>query len=285
MSWEISILQFLESLRGESLNSIFQFITFTGEGVLLIGVIATIYWCINKRIGLKFGFIMLFSILGNSAIKNMVKAQRPFELGVVEGLRKHTATGYSFPSGHTQSATTFWITLMIHIKEKWIYYVGPIMIGLIALSRIYLGVHWPVDVLAAIFVGAACTIVGQYIFQKIEKLSMPMLVLICMVIGSTLILGFDSDYVKTVGAMIGFIIGLVLERRYISFRTEGSLGVQVLKVALGLGGLIVIAGGLKFILPSLMIFDSLRYMIIVIWIIAGAPYIFKKFLIKRSIIS
>ncbi|HHX62514.1 MAG TPA: phosphatase PAP2 family protein [Epulopiscium sp.] len=276
MNWEISTLKFLESLRGDMLNNVFEVITFTGEGVLLISVIAIIYWYIDKEVGLKFGFIMLFSALGNGILKNIVKAQRPFELEIVEGLRIHTATGYSFPSGHTQSATTFWVTLMMHVKQRWLYCVGVVMIMLTALSRIYLGVHWPVDVLAAIVVGVAFTIIGQYIFRKLEKIDMWVLLLICVAMGSTLIFNVDRDYIKTIGCMIGLVIGMMLERRYISFRTEGSLGFQISKAIIGFGGLIVVAGGLKLALPELMIFTFFRYMLIVIWIIAGAPYIFKK---------
>lgn len=70
---------------------------------------------------------------------------RPFDLGVVEPLRKHTATGYSFPSGHTQTATSFWSVWMIHLNKKYFYYVGSALVLLIRLSRIYLGVHWPMD--------------------------------------------------------------------------------------------------------------------------------------------
>ncbi len=281
MTWEVSLLQFLESLRGTSLNSVFQIITFAGEGVLLIGIIAIVYWCINKEMGLKLGFIMLFSMLGNGFIKNSVKAQRPFELGIVEGLRRHTATGYSFPSGHTQSATTFWLALMLDMKERWVHYVGGVMIGLIALSRLYLGVHWPVDVLAAIFLGIVCTMIGQYVFEKFRKLSMLVLVSTSIIVGSTLLLGFDRDYTKALGAMIGLIVGLVLELRYISFDTKGSAKIQVLKVVVGIAGLIAVAGGLKIMFPQGMIFDLLRYMAIVAWIIAGAPYMFKKIIIKR----
>lgn len=280
MNWEISILQFIDSLRGEILNNIFQLITFTGEGILLIGIMCILYWCINKELGLKFGFIMLLSTLGNGFIKNIVKAQRPFELGVIEGIRKHTATGYSFPSGHTQSATTFWLTVMLYVKEKWVYYVGALMIGLVALSRIYLGVHWPVDILGAIFIGVAFTIMGYFVFERFQMLGIATLLFICLLIGSTLILNFDRDYTKALGSIIGFLIGVVLERRYISFSTEGLLGVQALKVIMGFGGLIVLVGGLKFALPQLMIFDFLRYMIMVIWIIAGAPYLFKKIIVE-----
>ena len=278
MDWEILILKYLQSLRGDSLNAIFQLITFTGEAALLIGIISVVYWCINKELGLRFGFVMLFSTLGNVFIKNIVKAQRPFEKGIVEGLRKHTATGYSFPSGHTQSTTTFWVMLMIHIKEKWIYYLGSIMIVLVALSRLYLGVHWPVDVLSAIIVGIMITLIGEHIITRMIKAKNRTLFFISILIFSTLILKFDSNYTKAVGSIIGFIVGFMLEKKYIYFSTKGSLGLQFIKIIIGFTGLIVVAGLLKVFMPPLIIFDFLRYMAIVIWVIAGAPYVFRLLL-------
>ena len=275
MEWEISVLRFLQGLRGETLNNFFQIITATGEGVLMPGIILIIYWCKNKAAGLRLGFTVLFSIVANGFLKNIIKAPRPFESQVVVPIRAHTATGYSFPSGHTQGATTFWLALMIHVKKKWLYYLGTIMITLVALSRLYLGVHWPVDVLAAIFLGIALTIIGQYIFEKIRTLSIAGLLLGCFLLGATLLLGFDSGYTKILGAIVGFLIGVALEERYVSFVVEGPFRYQAMKIIIGLGGLVVLAGGLKMLLPSLMIFDFARYMLIVIWVIAGAPYLFK----------
>ena len=280
MEWEISILQLLASVRGEALNGIFEVITITGEVALLGGIVALVYWCVNKKVGQSLGFMMLFSMLGNGFIKNMVKAKRPFELGIVEGLRQHTATGYSFPSGHTQSATTFWAALMIHIKTKGIYYIGTLMIVLTGLSRLYLGVHWPVDVLAAMVLGVAFTVIGQYLFQKGEKLGMASLLVVCLMIGSTLLLKFDQNYMKTVAGLIGYIGGVALERRYINFKTEASLKIQIVKVVIGFGGLMVLAVGLKMLLPQLAPFNFVRYMALTMWIIAGAPYVFKKVIVK-----
>lgn len=285
MNWEISILQFLESIRSDVLSGFVQMITVTGESVFLLVIIAAVYWCINKKIGLKIGFVMLFSAVFNGVFKNMVKAARPFELEVVEPLRKHTATGYSFPSGHTQGATTFWIALMVYIKERWVYYLGTGIIFLVAFSRLYLGVHWPVDVIAALFMGAVFMVIGDFVFQKIESLGVLHLLLICALIGSTLLFKFDSDYTKSVGTLVGIIIGMILERRYISFSTKGSLEVQISKLIIGFGSAIVVAIGLKLLLPGLRVFDFFRYMFVMVWIIAGAPYVFKELGLCKRIVK
>lgn len=284
MKWEISILQFLEIIRSERLSSFFQLITITGESVFLLVIIATVYWCFNKKVGLKLGFVMLFSAVSNGVLKNIVKAPRPFELGVVGPLRKHTATGYSFPSGHTQGVTTFWVALMVYIKEKWVYYVGVGMILLVALSRLYLGVHWPIDVMTAILMGVVFMAIGEFLFKRIENISVLNLLFICILIGSTLALNFDSDYTKSIGTLVGIIIGMILERRYVSFSTKGSFKLQVSKVAAGFGSLMLVAGGLKLLLPGLVVYDFIRYILMAMWIIAGAPYMFKMLgLCKRVV--
>lgn len=277
MGWEIWILKTLENIRGENLNKLFKVITITGESVPILIIISVVYWCINKRLGQKLGFIMLFSSMINGVIKNLVKAPRPFEVGVIEPLRRHTATGYSFPSGHTQAATTLWTTFITNFRKIWVYCCGTIVILLVALSRLYLGVHWPIDVMAAIVVGVVCTIIGEEFFERIQDVSIKKIFLIASIIMlSTLVLSLDYDYIKSAGSITGFLIGFILEKRYVLFTTVGSFKFQIYKLIIGLTGLVIIYSGLKIFTPQLLVFGFLRYMMIVIWMIAGAPYVFMR---------
>ena len=277
MSWQIGVLHFFKDIRSPLLNKMFEVITISAESAVLLLVIATVYWCIDKKLGQKLGFTLLFSMVINGFIKNLVKAPRPFELGVIEPLRQQTATGHSFPSGHTQAATTFWLGWMTHVHKKWLYYTGIIIIPLIGLSRVYLGVHWPIDVIAAIGVGIVCSIVGQGLFAKIEGSKTSLLLLgSCIILLATLFLQFDADYVKAVGGATGFIIGHLLESKYISFSTKAPLKRQMKKLAIGTLGLGILYGGLKLILPPYLIFSFMRYLIVALWIVAGAPYVFGR---------
>lgn len=277
MSWQIGVLHFFKDIRSPLLNKMFEVITISAESAVLLLVIATVYWCIDKKLGQKLGFTLLFSMVINGFIKNLVKAPRPFELGVIEPLRQQTATGHSFPSGHTQAATTFWLGWMTHVHKKWLYYTGIIIIPLIGLSRVYLGVHWPIDVIAAIGVGIVCSIVGQGLFAKIEGSKTSLLLLgSCIILLATLFLQFDADYVKAVGGAIGFIIGYLLEYKYIGFSTKAPLKIQVQKLTMGILGLGILYGGLKLIFPPYLVFDFIRYGIAALWIVAGAPYVFRK---------
>lgn len=276
MSWGADILRFFTRIRSPILNNVFEVITISTESGVLLLVIAIIYWCVNKKLGQKLGSILLFSMTVNGLIKNIAKVARPFDLEGVVALRKHTATGYSFPSGHTQAATTFWSIWMMHVAKRWLYYFGTIMIALIGLSRIYLGVHWPMDIMGAIVIGMICSAVGQRLFQQREHPKATGFLLGgCALLWGTLFLGFDADYVKAVGGLTGFLIGTLLEERYIGFNTKASLGAQVKKVAIGILGLGIIYGTLKLISPPYLIFSFIRYALLAIWFVAGAPYVFK----------
>lgn len=276
MNWQISMLQFLGNIRNPLLNKVFEIITISTESIILLLVTSITYWCFNKKLGQKLGFVLLLSMTGNGFIKNLVKAPRPFELGVVEPLRRHTATGYSFPSGHIQAATTFWGMWMVYINKKCLYYIGSIIIALIGLSRIYLGAHWPIDVMVGISFGIIFIIIGEYIFKKLSSLEVKILLLGGALLFSTVFLKFDADYIKTIGGMIGFIIGYLLERRYIDFSTEGSLYIQIKKIVIGIIGLGVIYGGLKLLLPNHLFFSFIRYGCVTMWIVAGGPYVFNR---------
>ena len=100
---------------------------------------------------------MLYSLTGNialnGAIKDYFKVERPIGKFGLESMRVETATGYSFPSGHTQTATTFWTSLAVQLKNKWVYVLAAVMAIGAGISRLYLAVHWPMDVVVGLILG------------------------------------------------------------------------------------------------------------------------------------
>ena len=100
---EINILKYIQSLRTDVLNNIFELITMFGEEMIVVLLIAILYFAVDKKYAQKFLFVMLASLCFNGIIKNIVRRPRPFTVDGITCIRKETATGYSFPSGHTQS--------------------------------------------------------------------------------------------------------------------------------------------------------------------------------------
>ena len=169
MNIQINILKFFQSIRNPILNAFFLILTISTEVPVIVILTAIMYWCINKKYGQKLLFSLTANIAINTGIKEYVKAPRPIGTEGLESLRVSTATGYSFPSGHTQTATTFWTSLMIIFRQKWMYILGLIMILGVGLSRLYLGVHWPIDVICGWIFGIVFTIMFSKLFDIVDK--------------------------------------------------------------------------------------------------------------------
>ena len=112
-------------------------------------------------------------MINNKGIKEFVKAPRPIGTEGLKSLRVSTATGYSFPSGHTQTATTFWTSLMIIFRKKWVNILGIVMILGVGLSRLYVGVHYPTDVIAGVIMGILLSYMAEclvnFLSEKLKK--------------------------------------------------------------------------------------------------------------------
>lgn len=280
MNWEIQILQFLQEIRNPFFTSLMEAITFMAESLFIVVIIALLYWCVDKQKSLKIAWIVLFSSVINGVVKNIVKMPRPFQRGVVTPIRVETATGYSFPSGHTQIATSFWGGAMTLFKDKSVVLLGSAFILSTAFTRLYLGVHWPLDVLGGIVLGIICVIIGDKLVD-IKKGFTKVHIVGCSIAAiAVLILPVDGDLAKAIGALLGMVVGAYLESKYIHFKEKQPWKKQLIKIGIGVGGTILLYVSLKMLLPSVKIGDMLRYMMVLLWIVAGAPWTFNQVLEK-----
>jgi len=275
---QTEIIKFIQSTTSPFLDGFFQLVTITGEENFYIIAAAIIFWCVNKKFGYKLGFALLTSTIINTVLKDLVNATRPIGMPGIRSLRIQTATGQSFPSGHTQGAATFWFSWMVQVKKKWFFIVGIMAMLLVAYSRIYLGVHYPIDVVGGIVVGITWVFLSNYIFEYAEtsrKKWMLMIIVVPMLIG--MIFFKEKTYYTISGTVLAFYIGYLIESKYIQYDVRNTRVKQVLKVVFGLAILIILKSTLKVILPINMFTDFFRYFIIGLWITVGAPSIFKRY--------
>ncbi|MCY6355902.1 phosphatase PAP2 family protein [Clostridium sp. ZS2-4] len=275
--FNIEIIKAIQSFSNPTLDRIAQFITMMGEEAFFIVIIAIIFWDINKKFAYRVGFTLISSMVINGVIKESLKIPRVFGTEGIRVLRIKTATGYSFPSGHTQGTASFWISVMSNRKKKWTYILGITIIALVGFSRIYLGVHRPVDIIGGIVIAMIWVYISNKVFDFLEqggKKSILLLLIIPMIIGLFVFKG--HDYYVAVGTITGFLVGYTIESKYINFNEKASLVGNILKLALGITVVLLIKVVLKKILPQYLISDCIRYVFIAAWMTAGAPYLFKK---------
>lgn len=302
MGFQLDILMYLQSIRNELLTGIFTFFTICTEVPVITVLTAMLYWCINKKAGQRILFALAGSLNINVAVKNIVKMPRPIGTKGLVSLRTQTATGYSFPSGHTQTATTFWTSMITQFKNIWIYIIGILMILGAGISRLYLAVHWPMDVIVGWILGIILSILFIKLFDYIDNSkNYYILVIIMLIFGVCTYFVGGEDFYKLFGLYSGFALGYMVEDTYINFSTEnkqrknifskstskieGTKG-KILRFIIGIISLLIVYLIFKYIENTFMIgkneeiiniFKYLKYTIIVFWGVAIAPALFKLF--------
>ena len=275
MEFELNIIRAIQSIANPFLDGLFQFITMFGEEAILIPLIAVIYWAFNKKMGEYIAYASLTSVLVNGAIKDIFKAKRPIGEPGIRSLRIETATGYSFPSGHTQGTASFWSAIAIYLKKNYMYAISALIIILVAISRLYLGVHYPKDVLFGAIFGILTSFIAYKLFNKVNnKIALYFITFIIFI--PALLYAHSADFIKGMGTFLGFALGIYVEKKYVNFSVEGKSVNKILRVVIGLAILILLKVGLKVVFPNKLVFHFLRYFIIVFFGIGLYPAIFKK---------
>lgn len=290
----MKFLWFLSGIRTDLLNDIVQRITSLGEETALIIFICVIYWCMNKRLGCEMGFSFCLSGLLVQGLKIIFRIDRPWILdpnfkpvdSAIEA-----ATGYSFPSGHTQSATSVYGTAALNAKRKWVKIAFILLFVLVGFSRMYLGVHTPKDVVVAWILTLAVVLGVHYAFDNPKRLKILLVVMVCIcialfILGDSLYLAgiVEERYVKnccqTIGAALGFIIGHLFESKYVQFNEKEQLGTQIGKVVVGLVCVVVLKVGMKAIFAANIFGYTFQNFVLILFIAFLYPMLF-KFIIEK----
>ena len=299
----MEILKFIEQFRTPFLTTIFSLITRFGEEYAFLIFALFVMWCVNK----KYGYCMLFcGIVGqtvNQFFKFTCKVERPWvaypDLNTVDSAIS-AASGYSFPSGHTQIAvTTYGPIAYFYREKKSIFVLFTTLIFLITFSRLYLGVHYLSDVLFSLFFGIILVLIVSKAFDK--NINTDILRVITITLSGVLLLYFlfsISDPIekeelsalafsaKFFGASLAFIIAWYVDENYINFTTKGSVLFQLFKLSIGGGGVILLRTLLKSLFKALSINtflgDGIRYFLMVAFAGVIWPYIFNKIYQKNN---
>ena len=290
MQIEFEIIKWFQDIGNTFCDILAEGFTFFGEQYMMIVILAFIYFVYNKKMGEAIAYSVFLSLNLNNALKGLVKAKRPFQLEkTIIPKRAHTATGYSFPSGHTQGATALYGSIGIRFKNKKLWTAIIVLISLVAISRVYLGVHFPHDVVAGLLVGIACSILGAYLYDKfatnLKKKMILMLSTAILFVPFTFVfyqpkfsdIEVYRDFYTGLALFLGFIVALYIENKYVNFDCKSPMKVKLIRYFLGLLIFVVVQMGLKIVFPEDNIFfDMLRYFFVTFVPMGLYPLTFKK---------
>lgn len=292
----MSVLYAIASIRNPVFDVFFSLVTRFGEEVIYLAVALFFIWCVDKFEGYYILSVGFLGVIVNQFLKIVCRVPRPWvkdpSFSVVEGT-KEAATGYSFPSGHTQTAVGTFGGIAYWHRKKVIVIPCLVLCVLVAFSRLYLGVHSFADVSFSLLMAGVLFFTLEPLFRYFQKnpsrfywfiggmgvLSLAFVLFMELypfapdIDAENLKSAFKNAY-TILGAVLGFGLVYWLDQAYIHYETKAIWWAQLIKLAVGLGLIIALRIVLKApcnaITGGHASANAIRYFLIVLF--AGALY-------------
>ena len=292
-TWGLELIHRVQAWRSPALDLAFRSITFLGNEGFYLLILPLLYWCIEARLGFRLGLLFFVSGYLNLAFKELLAQPRPADLE--QGINLIKETGYGLPSGHAQSAVVLWGFLAYAGKKRWLWAPAAALMVLIGFSRVYLGVHFPTDVLGgwligAVLLGAAVLILHFTAGRRSRLPRWAWLVGVSLLAAGSIAVLPSKDTVSMIAAFWGFVAGYLLLSGTAAADTAGSILQRLLRFPAGLVVLLGLYLGLKALLPAegqplYLLFRFVRYALIGFWAGYGAPWLFRLLGLARRSVS
>lgn len=299
----MELLYALESIRTPFLDKLMGLVTnLGGEAVFIVAAIV-VFWCLNKSCGYYMMTVGFAGTIINQFLKLWFRIPRPWvkdpNFTIVESARAE-ATGYSFPSGHTQNAFAVFGSPARFFKNTALRIIFIFLIALTAFSRMYVGVHTPLDVGVSLIVGTILVSVIYPFFRDMDKNPKKVyiifgifIVLAAAFVAFVELYDFPADIdaenyasgLKNAYMILFCAIGLMLtffiDTKYVHFHTQAVWWAQIIKVVVGLAILLALKSVLKAPLLALFgghsVAHGVRYFIVILFAGIVWPMTFKFF--------
>lgn len=288
----MDFLRLLADMRHPILDVLFQSATYIAQETVVVLIICWLYWCRDKKLAYTLGFTYFLSGLLIQGLKITFRIPRPWVLDpdfkAVESALPG-ATGYSFPSGHTQSGTALFSTLGFHVRKSHWKSICFFLLFFIGFSRMYLGVHTPKDVLVSMGLTLAVSACVYYLLashlDQIHKTKSFACILLFFCVLLFAYTGFLShsgtvdpemaaDAFKAGGAGLGFAAGYYIEKTQIRFSLPHTAKEKVLRFTAGLCSVVLLMLIFEATLKKFPAGAVISYFLLILWIVAGYPAIF-----------
>jgi membrane-associated phospholipid phosphatase len=275
--FQTEFLVWLTSLQNPVTNVFAKIFTFMGIEEFYLLILPLIYWCFSKKAGFRLFYVFIFSMYINLFLKINVAAPRPVGVeGIhsifVESAQDHNYPNNSFPSGHAQGSATLWgyLSYLVNRPIFWIFSIFLIL--MISISRLYTGLHWPIDVLGGIFIGIFTIMVAIRLESYLKRMSTRIQVALAILFPFLLLLIFPEGD-KLAGLLLGAGVGYFIEGKVVRFNVQTIIWKKSIAFVLGLIGAVILKLGAKVLLPES---HFISHIILGFWFILIAPWLFVK---------
>ena len=293
------------------LDGVMEFFSFLGTIEFYILLIPFVYWVVDASLGFRLLLLLIGTNFTTNAFKVLLHQPRPYWIGGVKELAAETS--YGLPSSHASVSLAVWGYLAYRLKKDWLWALTGVLVVMIGVSRLYLAVHFPTDVLGGWLIGLVAIVIfvwgERWAVPRLKELSVGrqigtgfsvsiLMILIVWIIKLLISPIQDppewaqlsqqargiSGYFTLAGALFGTTAGYALMRVRVNFQTQGPWWKKAVRYLLGIAGVLVIYLGLDAVFSMLAADETIagyvlryiRYGTVTFWATFIAPWIFLK---------
>ncbi len=306
-------IQFIQALQtlSPTLDSLMKYISFLGTIEFYLLLIPFLYWAVSASLGFRVLLLLIGTDFLGIFFKQLLRQPRPYWVGDVQALAQETS--YGIPSTHASDSLAVWGYLAYRLNKAWLWVLTGLVVLLIGISRMYLGVHFPTDVLGGWVLSLAAIFLlvkGEVWFSPFLKrqttggligigfLTSILMLLVGWLVGLLIASSPDpaewaqyatqargiSHYFTLAGVFFGMVAGYTLMRRYAAFEAKGGWAKRIGRYLLGMVGVLLLYLGLDMLFGLVASDESalglalryIRYGTVTFWAMFGAPWVFLK---------
>lgn len=272
---------FFHDIGTPFLDILFKVFTDLGSEPVYILIASLIFWCYNKKMGIRTMYVIIFSAYVALLAKNLFGMPRPPEY-----LHKVTENEFGFPSGHALVSSGFWGYMGFRFRNSRIIIAGAIAVFLVSLSRLYLGVHYPGDVAGGIVLGLTVAFVfykGETrvasLFEKQDRTTKYLLALFLpaiLVLAASLLGDLVKEQIELGFVMASVGIGYLLEEEKIRFQDTKNKKHLIKRALVGIVILGIIFLASEILSLAYPVFTYIKYLLLGFSSVYVVPLIYTK---------
>lgn len=282
VNWSLDLIRALQQIH-PLLHVFFQGLTFLGQPHFYVLFLPLLLWCVDVRLGARIAMFLLMSSQLNAVLKGVFHQPRPCDFD--PGLQMAWFEGYGLPSGHAQFVIVFWGAIAAWARRRWFWALTVVLTVLVGFSRIYLGVHFPQDVLAGWVIGGLSLVLYLVLYPGLERrlaeLELRWQLLLAAGVPVVLFVSLpDKNVATAMGTLAGAGVGFALAWRYVRFSPGGPLRQRVLRFVVGAAVVVPLYAALAAASPAEgswlhLAFRFAHFVVVGLWTTLGAPWLFK----------